>query len=121
MSFGSSTVTIDVNSVNKVLVKINQTNFGSTYYLREADQDWTLNVRHSQEGLLADGSRFDRHNVELINTVFATDTDPAQVRVAYAVFRNKRNDDYTDVGYVDVALSSLLDATSIDDLLAWKN
>lgn len=121
MSFGTNSVTIPVNGVDKVLTKISSPLFGSVYYLREATQDFTLNVRHSQESLQADGTRFDRHNVELINTVFATESAPAISRVAYSVFRNKRSDDYVKVADLDLALCEFLNETAINDLLAWKN
>lgn len=121
MSLGTNSVTITVDTESKVLVKINQTNFGSQYYLREANQDFTLNVRHSQEGILGDGTRFDRHNVELINTVFATESTPAIQRVAYSVMRNKRSDDYAEVANLDTALVDFLDEATVADLLAWKN
>lgn len=121
MTFGANTVTVPVNSVNKVLVRINQNNFGSTYYLRETLQEFTLNVRHSQEALMADGTRFDRHNVELIHTVFPTETAAGQTRVSYAVFRNKRGDVYADVQDSFAALTGLLSESAIAELLAWSN
>lgn len=121
MTFGTNSVTINVGETPKVLVKINQDSFGSQYYLREAAEEFTLNCRHSQEGLLPDGSRFDRHNVEIIHTTFATDTSPERVRVSYAVFRNKRSDDYDEAVLSMVSLTSLLDEATIEELLAWRN
>lgn len=121
MTFGANSVTLTVNSVDKVLVKINQDNFGSQYYLREATEEFTLNCRHTREGALPDGSRFDRHNVELINTVFATDTDPERVRVSYAVFRNKRTDTYDEAVLSMTSLTALLNEATILELMAWKN
>lgn len=121
MPFGANTVTISVNEVDKVLVKINQDNFSSQYYLRESGAEFTLNVRHSREAVLPDGSRFDRHNVELIHTVFATETTPEFSRVSYAVFRNKRNDNYDEVVLSMEPLTLLLNSATIEELLAWKN
>lgn len=121
MNLGSTSVTITVDGVDKTLVKIDSPNFGAQYYLREATQDFTLNVRHSREAIQKDGTRFDRHNVELINVVFATETTPARSRVAYTVMRNKRDDDYTAVADLNSALIDALDGVAIADLLAWKN
>lgn len=121
MTFGANSVTISVDSVDKVLVKINQDNFSSQYYLRESAAEYTLNCRHSREAVLPDGSRYDRHNVELIHTIFATESAPEISRVAYVVIRNKRTDDYDDVVLSAEAVTLLLNAATITELLAWKN
>lgn len=121
MTFGTNTITLTVGETPKVLVQINQDNFGKQYYLRETDQEFTLNVRHSQEGLLPDGSRFDRHNVEIIHTVFATDTSASRQRVTYVVIRNKRSDDYDAVVETSFSLFDALDEVAIAELLAWQS
>lgn len=121
MSLGTNTITITIDETPKVLVRINQDKYTSEYYLHETDQEFTVNVRHSQEGFLADGSRYDRHNVEIIHTVFGTVDSPSITRTAYAVFRNKRSDDYDAVADLNNGLVAFLDATTITDLLSWKS
>lgn len=121
MTFGTNQVTVTVDTVDKILSRVNQDNGGSQYYLHEATQEFTLNVRHSREGLLPDGTRFDRHNVEFIHTVFATDTTPAKERSQYIIVRNKRSDDYDDVADSAVALFGLLDKATVLELLGLLN
>lgn len=121
MTLGNNTLTITVGSTDKVLTRINQDNYSTQYYLREATQEFTVNIRHSQEALMADGTRFDRHNVEVINTVFATEVTPAKTRTCYSVFRNKRNDDYDAAEEMFSSMVGLLDPTVLDDLLSWKS
>lgn len=120
MSLGNNTLTIEVNSIDKVLKRINQDQYSTQYYLHEATEEFTVNIRHSKESPQKDGTVFDRHNVELIHTVFATEAAPAIVRVTYMVTRNTRSDDYTEVGYDITAVADLIKATgNIADLLAW--
>lgn len=120
MALGANTITITVNAVDKVLKRINQDAFSTQYYLHEATQEFTVNIRHSKESPQKDGTVFDRHNVEYIHTVFATESAPARTRVTYMVSRNTRDDDYTQVGDDIEALADLIkDAGNIADLLGW--
>lgn len=123
MSFGSTSITVTINGTAKTLLRIGTvpgSEFSSRYYLREASREFTLNVRHSKEKPSKDLRQFDHHNVELIETVFATDVAPAQDRVAYVVFRNRRDDDYQKAAYIDEALLDLVaDTGNIDSLLGW--
>lgn len=40
-------IALSINSVAKTLVKINQDNYGATYFLREAAAEYTLSIRHT--------------------------------------------------------------------------
>jgi hypothetical protein len=120
MSLGNLSISLTINGAAKILKRINQDNFGAQYYLHEQTEEYTVNIRHSKESLMADGRQFDRHNVELIHTIFATETSPAVTRSVYTVFRNVRSDDYVAAGYDDAALLAFAgEATNIADLLAW--
>lgn len=122
MPFGA-TLVVAYGGANKTLNRINQDNYGSEYYLREATIEYRLKIRHSKESpSKVTGKGFDRHNVELTVTVLATPTTPAIVRQAYSVFRNDGYDDFAEVKKTDKALSDLLSSGSvIDDLLSWLN
>lgn len=120
MALGATTLTIKINAVDKVLKRINQDNFTTRYYLHEATQEFTVNIRHSKESPQKNGALFDRHNVEIIQTVFATLTVPEITRSAYVVIRNSKSDDFTAIGYVPTAMADLLKVVgNIDDLLSW--
>lgn len=120
MSLGANTLTIKINAVDKILKRIRFDGYETQYYLREALEEFTVNIRHSKEAPQKDGTVFDRHNVELIHTVFATATAPSRSRITYMVFRNTRDDDYTLVGYDVTAVADLLKVTgNIPDLLAF--
>jgi|SwirhisoilCB3_FD_contig_31_5280814_length_416_multi_3_in_0_out_0_1 hypothetical protein len=121
MAFGS-TLTVTVNAVAKVLNRINQDNYGSEYLLREALQEFRMKIRHSKESPKADGTVYDRHNVEFTHTIFATSTVPEYVRQSYIVVRNKYSDDLTQVGYGLAGFVDYVDnATVQGDLLTWQS
>jgi hypothetical protein len=118
MALGALTLTISVNAVNKVLKRINQDNYATRYFLHEATQNFTVNIRHSVE--TSNGSKVDRHNVEIIQDVFATATAPAISRSAYFVLRNSGTDDYDAAGYIGTAVADLLKvAGNMSDLTSW--
>jgi len=121
MAFGS-TLTLTINSVAKVLNRINQDNYGSEYYLRSATDEYRVKIRHSKEATQPDGRNFDRHNVEFTQTVFATSTTPQIVRQFYIVDRTLNSDDLTAAGYLFAGAIDYLDSTTVQsDLLTWQS
>lgn len=70
----------------KSLVRINQDQYSSEYYLRESDVEYRLRIRHQK---VAPSAKYplglDRHNVELTETTFATSTVPEFSRKCYGV------------------------------------
>jgi hypothetical protein len=121
MAFGS-TVTVTVNAVAHILNRINQDTYGSEFYLREATMEWRMKVRHTKESPNKDGFVFNRHNVELTQTVFATSTMPALTRQAYSVYRNMDIDTTADPAFLFDGFVDYMDgATVSEDLVAWMN
>lgn len=113
---------ITVNSVAKSLPKINQDNYGSEYYLREATEDYRVKIRHSKEAAQKNGSQLERHNVELTRTIFAASTDERDVVLqTYTVIRCEKSSDLTKLGHTQAALNGLLTAGVVSDLAGWQN
>jgi len=54
MAFANPLV-INYGAGTKSLPKVNQDNYGSEYYLREATQEFTAKIRHATEKPLPDG------------------------------------------------------------------
>lgn len=57
----ANTLTLTINSVAKVLTRINQDNYGSEYRLMSTSERITLKIRHSTQ--TSGGAVFDQHNV----------------------------------------------------------
>lgn len=122
MSFPNP-VDININAVDKDLVRINTDNFGSHYRLVSTTEKIDLKIRHSPEKPDALGRVYDRHNVDLTWTKFSADPDIADTVVqAYVVLRNESRNVGTDMVYLATALADLLKESGvIADLVGWQN
>lgn len=114
-------IAVVLNTVSKDLPKINLDNYGSEYLYQTTTYELRLKIRHSKETPKAGQKAFDRHNVELTQTVYATSTVPVITRQAYLVIRNTYDDDKTAVSYLAQALIDLITDAHIDDVLAWQS
>lgn len=121
MAFGA-TLTITVNAVAKVLNRINQDNYGSEYYLRSSLDEYRVKIRHSKDSPNASGQVYDRHNVEVTRTVFATTTVPQYTQVNSYTNKTLVSDSVTDAGYLFAGFVDYLDSATVQgDLLTWQN
>jgi hypothetical protein len=121
MAFANPLV-ISVNGVNKTLLKINQDNYGSEYYLRETTQSFRVKIRHTMESAVVGSGKVHRANVDFTQTIFSTTPGvPDNVRQAYQVLRHGESDTAVDVGYLGASLSSLMVQARQEDLVAWAN
>jgi hypothetical protein len=92
----SDTLTITIDSDPKVLNRINQDGYASEYFLRESDGTFRLKLRNtSYKDKTRNGINVDRHNIELVHTIFAVApvTQPT-VRKYYSVLENDQTDDF---------------------------
>lgn len=89
---GSTSITF----ASKTLTKINTPSYASEYLYKDSTEEYRVKVRHSKTN-----AGFDRHNVEVIHTVWGTGGDPDTVRKSYVVAELLPNDD-------TVALSAAL-------------
>lgn len=92
------TITITVNSVAKVLVRIDDGNYSSEYLLRTTTEEFRLFIRNSK---VVDkkrvGANMDQHNVEFIHTVFpVAPATLSTVRRCFATFLNQQGDTLSD-------------------------
>lgn len=121
MAFGA-TLTLTVNSVAKVLNRINQDNYGSEYYLRNATESYRARIRHTKEARDASGRVNDRHNVEVVHTVFGVGGALDTVRTMYIIMRAPENDDLTTLGHNVAAFTAYVnDNTVRSDVLNWMS
>jgi hypothetical protein len=121
MAFGT-TATLTINSVAKVLNRINQDNYGSEYFLRTSTDEYRMKVRHLKEAPQKDGRIFDRHNIEVTHTVYATSTTPQIITQFYLVGRVLSDADLTEAGYLFAGVVDYLDSATVQgDTLTWQS
>lgn len=77
MSF-PDTITLTINSVAKVLNRVNQDSYGSEYQLNAALESVNLKIRHTIDSIDGDGLIMKRHNVFVEYKVYPTLTVPMQ-------------------------------------------
>jgi hypothetical protein len=104
---------LTVNTVAKNLVRINQDKYSSEYLLRSTLDEFRLNIRNSSYLDKKRGVMIDRHNVELIHTVFpVAPATLSTVRKTYVVIENQQGDTLTESTHVAAALFAYLTASS---------
>lgn len=115
----SDTLIVTIDAVDKTLTRINQDGYSSEYLLKEDTGDFRLRLRNSSYKS-ADGQKTDRHNAELIQTVYVTD-GPNLVRKSYIVFENSEGDPLLDVKDCVTGFVSFVDDAAITKLLNWES
>lgn len=109
---------ITVNAVAKNLIKINQDGYSSEYALRSALDDYRLKIRNTTYTDKSRGVAIDRHNVELIHTVFPiAPATLSTIRKVYAVIENQQGDTLLDPRYTAAGLFTFLTNANIDKLM----
>lgn len=115
------TLTLTVGADSKVLTKINTGNYSSEYLLKETLHSYRCRVRHTKTGGKNGAPSYERHNFELVQTIYATSTVPEYYRKAYFVVELLPTDE--DVSLAD-AMADLMIATTnelLDELNDMKS
>jgi len=113
---------VTINAVAKNLVRINQDKYSSEYLLRSATDEIRLNIRNSTRTDKARGVSIDRHNAEIVQTVFpVAPSTTSIVRKAYVVIENQAGDTLTDPTNVAAGLLAFLTATSNANITKMMN
>lgn len=89
--FGDSIV-LSVGGTNRTCHKVNNDNFSSNYMYRDEDQEILLNLRNSKTSGKGGKAVRDRHNVEIVHTVYATVDALERVVKTYFVTEKDRAD-----------------------------
>jgi hypothetical protein len=119
----ADTITFTINSVAKVLTRINQDKYSSEYYLRETLGEFRASIRHSSYvDKTRGGRKVDRHNVELRQEVYAVAPQTSStVRKAYAVFENDSVDTIVDPVNLDLGFAGFLTNANVTKMVNWES
>lgn len=116
MALGANTLTVTIDSAPKVLRRINQDNYVTRYYLHDGTQEFTAIVRHTRETKM--GIKYDLHNIEFQQRIFATLTDAEVNRFQWLGLRNVASDDHTEFGLTAAGFLTMA-GSNVSDLLGW--
>lgn len=118
----ADTLTITINSVAKVLNRINQDQYSSEYFLRGTTEEFRLKIRHTSYTNSVTGKLTDRHNVELVQTVYpVAPATVATIRKSYVVLENERADGVTDPLNFDLGFAAFLSSANLTKLLNYES
>lgn len=117
----ADTITFTINSVAKVLNRINQDKYSSEYFLRTATDEFRAKIRNSTY-VGTNGKTVDRHNVELQQTVYpVSPATQTTVRKSYVVLENERNDGITEPLNFDLGFVGFLTSPNITKLINYES
>jgi hypothetical protein len=105
----ANTLTITINSVARILTRVNQDNYGSVYRLKDATQEFTLKIRNSSTP--SDGVEpLERHNMFFENIVYGTPTTTEKRYTMSATMQMRKTSDPSFLAFVVPAFNTLLNA-----------
>lgn len=117
-----STITLTVNTVAKVLNRVNQDSYGSEYQLNAATESYNLKIRHSTDSIDGDGLVMKRHNVFVEHIVYPTPTTAMKKETFTVTLRHDKFNDPTGIVDIGKAVNVWLGtATNLADLGAGVN
>lgn len=103
------------------MVKINQDSYSSEYLFRDSTSQYRARIRHTKTSAKGDRPAYDRHNFEVVQTVFASGEVAEYERKFYFVIEHLPSD--TSVKVAD-AVADLCIATAnafLVSLLGWES
>lgn len=106
---------------NITLVKINQDSYSSEYLFRDATSQYRARIRHTKTAAKGGKPAYDRHNFEVVQTIFASGEVAEYERKFYFVIEHLPSD--TSVALSD-AVADLAIATTnafLVSLLGWES
>jgi len=114
--------TVTVGGTPYTLVKVNQDQYSSEYRFRDTTFECILRLRNSSYTDKKRGVRVDRHNAELICTIFpVAPSTLSTIRKQYLVFEHQEGDALTGAVAWATGLCALLTASSAAALTKLTN
>lgn len=116
-----NTLVLPVTGGSITMVKINQDGYSSEYLFRDTVSQWQAKIRHTKTNPTATKPAYDRHNFEVVQTVFAAGAVPEFQRKFYFVIEQLPAD--IDIKIADAA-ADLMIATSnafLTSLMGWES
>lgn len=120
MAFGA-TITITINSVAKVLNRVNQDGYSSEWLLLEATGAYVVKLRNSKRVDAKTGQEMHRHNVEMTYTVYATSTTPEYVRKYYAVSEFPKETDLAQAKLEHAGVTTFYGTAVTNGIYEWMS
>lgn len=116
----ASPITIPHEGGSLVLNRINSGDpYASEYSAKGATMETRMRIRHSKTNGSGSKPAYDRHNVEIVQNVFADGDTPAFYRKAYVVIELLPDD--PDVSLSDGLFDWLVSGAVLETLNEWRS
>lgn len=117
-----NTLTLPQAGGDKVLIKINQDSYSSEYLLRSSTDEYRARIRHSKAAPNAQRPyEADRHNFEVVQTIFAAGAVPQYERKFYFVIETQPGDTATVLADAIADLMILSTNAFLVSLNGWES
>lgn len=116
-----NTLTLTISSVDFVLTKIREQDYSSEYLFRDSTHQLTARVRHSRTKASATRESYDRHNFEVVETIFKAGDVAEYQRKFYFVQEQLASD--TNVALADAVCDWAIASSDakLVSLLGWES
>lgn len=115
-----NTITLTVGAGTKVLNRVRENDFSSTYLLKETNAEVQLDIQHKLEKAVKGLPIMERHNVDLKFTSFDPTTGAATVRQTYVVLRIPKGTTSADVSDQFKSLYSFMVSNNLS-IINWES
>lgn len=111
------TLDLEIDTVVETHVKIKEEGYSGEYRLGTSLNDRRVTIRHSKTNP-KNGQTYDRHNVEILDTVFAAGDVPEYQRKIYLVIEQLPSDIDTNLAE---ALAEWMTPANLAKLVNWES
>lgn len=117
----SNTLVLPLSTGNVTLVKINQDSYSSEYLFRDATSQYRARIRHTKVAAKNGRPSYDRHNFEVVQTIFAAGEVAEYERKFYFVVEHLPNDTSIVLadGVCDLSIATA--GAFLTSLLGWES
>lgn len=119
----SDPLTITLGGTDHQLIRINQDGYSSEYLKVDGTKEYRMRIRHtSYVDSKRGGVKVDRHNAELVVTIFNADSSvPPTVRKTYLVFEGDKGDVTATVAATADGFSDWFTNVNIGKMINWES
>lgn len=115
------TILLTIGGVATTLVKINQDNFSSMYNYKDGTHQVRLAIRHVQTNAKNGSPKRDRHNFEVVQTIFAVGDEPEETKKAYFVMEAIPQDTSIALTHAMASWATASSGANLVKLLNWES
>jgi hypothetical protein len=116
-----NTLALTIDGVLYTLKLINEEGFTSKYRFTDATHRYDVSIRHSTTKATASQPTMDRHNFELRETIWATESASEKLRVMYFVIQQTPDDLSTVNANAAFDLAIASSDAFLTSLMGWES